>query len=203
MTTYLDKETVLKYLTSEGDGKASDYMLPAEYVKTLLEHLEKGEFDATNSIGCEKKCYGNAEEFKALKNSIEEKDAEIARLKSRITELEKLTELQKGTIDAQGKATRANMAKELSAIIQQEWQCSLPEILYIIECAEKGKYGAFSKPAQKEPELFICPNVGKLIICSGCHHATPHEHTDACEVEGAWPCERQKCVSLKALRAVL
>jgi hypothetical protein len=80
----------------------------------------------------------------------------IGDLKARIAELEKLTESQQGIINQQTEArqkARANMAKELSTIIQQEWQCSLPEILYIIECVEKGKYKEFPKPAQKKPDL--------------------------------------------------
>jgi hypothetical protein len=95
--------------------------------------------------------------------------------------------------------TRADMAKEISAIVEREWQCSLAEVLYIIECVSKGNHEPFKQPAQKahEPELFICPNAGKFNWdggCEECTHSKPHKWSYACQKESAECCG--ECVQI-------
>jgi len=162
MTTYLNKEAVLK--------AAKDAMTWPEHAAGLVMRIERGEFDATPGPLIMAYTADKDAEIARLKKelcfvsssagirgkSILASFRIIGDLKARIAELEKLTESQQGIINQQTEArqkARANMAKELSTIIQQEWQCSLPEILYIIECVEKGKYKEFPKPAQKKPDL--------------------------------------------------
>ena len=116
-------------------------------------------------------------------------------LESRIVDLEKLCDMQKATIDQQGKAlreAREDMAKEISAIIEGEWQCSLAEVLYIIECVSKENSEPFKQAAQKELELFICPKHADCNI--GCWHSGPHEKYSAC---GAFPDKCPKCIPVK------
>lgn len=200
MTTYLNKEAVLK--------AAKDAMTWPEHAAGLVMRIERGEFDATPGPLIMAYTADKDAEIARLKKelffvsssagirgkSILASFRIIGDLKARIAELEKLTESQQGIINQQTEArqkARANMAKDLSAIIQQEWQCSLPEILYIIECVEKGKYGEFPKPAQKEPELFICPGA-KSCIKDDCPHHHPHsyDHSLGCgeTVECSGPC---------------
>ena len=153
-----------------------------------------------------------------LDAALAEKGAEIARLKEEITrvnntwyayhsnlkdqlaELEKLTALQKETIDAQGKQLRE--ARE--TVLNDVWiKCfnemnsqSANRILFhydpedyipSLECGEilviLESLG-LEDPAQKapDPELFICPTRGKESeYCKLCESSAPHPHSDSCD----------------------
>ena len=153
-----------------------------------------------------------------LDAALAEKSAEIARLKDEITrvnntwyayhsnlkdqlaELEKLTALQKETIDAQGKQLRE--ARE--TVLNDVWiKCfnemnsqSANRILFhydpedyipSLECGEilviLESLG-LEDPAQKapDPELFICPTRGKESeYCKLCESSAPHPHSDSCD----------------------
>ena len=166
-----------------------------------------------------------------LDAALAEKGAEIARLKEEITrvnntwyayhsnlkdqlaELEKLTALQKETIDAQGKQLRE--ARE--TVLNDVWiKCfnemnsqSANRILFhydpedyipSLECGEilviLESLG-LEDPAQKapEPELFICPAHGVSEMCPTCHHSKPHEHTgENCTFDGV---QCKKCIPYK------
>jgi uncharacterized coiled-coil protein SlyX len=81
----------------------------------------------------------------------------IGDLKARIAELEKLTALQKETIDAQGKRIQ-RLRKAL------KYKCEM----------RRGS----EQQLQKEPELFVCPDADSSCICI---HSTPHAHSERCE----------------------
>lgn len=160
-------------------------------------------------------------ETRAQMKRSDEQDASIDRLAMRLADLEKITALQKETIDAQGTAlhlsniggnclcnactaekgnddedrckpivnelreARRKMAREICDIIQHEWVCNLPEILYIVECVLNENYNPFG-PAQKvpEPELVICSKANMTEMCGTCHHRILHELTDSCFEQG-------------------
>ncbi|MGD0535908.1 MAG: hypothetical protein ABR999_10810, partial [Methanoregula sp.] len=94
---------------------------------------------------------------------------EIKQHKDRIAELEKLADLQKATIDVQGKALREarDPCKTCDADSNE------------IPCDWNG-ISCRKHPAQKkEPEMVICPDAGKTERCAGgiCFHKVPHRHS--------------------------
>jgi len=124
----------------------------------------------------------------------------IIELEDRIADLEKLSTMQKATIDAQGKELReAREARE--TVLNDVWiKCFNemnfqsenrihydPEDSYIpsLECEEIVNILeslGLNKPAPKEPELFICPEAGRSArLCPLCRHSRPHE------------CDGQRC----------
>ena len=169
-----------------------------------------------------------------LDAALAEKGAEIARLKEEITrvnntwyayhsnlkdqlaELEKLTALQKETIDAQGKQLRE--ARE--TVLNDVWiKCfnemnsqSANRILFhydpedyipSLECGEilviLESLG-LEDPAQKapDPELFICDHA-KGCMSEFCSHRRPHERWDGCNNVGcdSRPGIPAKCIPYK------
>jgi len=125
------------------------------------------------------------------------KDVEIARLKDRISNLEKLTALQKETIDAQGEALQetnlikielANLKDTLNPDRRSCLTCENTECDVLI-----GADQTCWRPAQKapEPELFICPNYGIKPACANCSHNHPHKHTDNCDDH--FMCKSPRC----------
>lgn len=62
---------------------------------------------------------------------------------------------------------KLDMAKEISAIIEGEWMCSLPEVLYIIDCVSKGNHDPFNgskkEPSKEEIEREIRKQVTEAV----------------------------------------
>jgi hypothetical protein len=117
--------------------------------------------------------------------------SEILSLKGRIVDLEKLCDMQKTTLDQQGKALR-----EALETIRHTVPCDGCHPKPCSGCQwelERCKYRRLAKgdhhcryfkehredPAQKEPELFICP---ESCVCkpSTCFHRQPHTHGSGC-----------------------
>src|SRR5208337_5366127 len=93
MTTYLDKEAVLKAC---GEAEKCN----------IFERIRRGDYDATASSERWRTCMA-------------EKDAEIARLTVKISLLEGLCDIQKASLDEQGKVLReirGKMAPQPSAV---------------------------------------------------------------------------------------
>ena len=63
------------------------------------------------------------------------------------------------------------------------------EIMEILE-----SLGLKKDPPKDEPELVICPNVGKKDACSNCYHIKPHIHSASCDLETNWNNGRYNCV---------
>jgi hypothetical protein len=120
-------------------------------------------------------------------------------LKDQIVDLEKLSEIQKTTIDAQGKDLRK--AEDLEKRNSQKWYTLQKEQLTFRDPERKVvcdiMANGFTMPemAQKGPELFICPNIGCKPACSTCHASTPHLKDDCCDYSGVGGCA--KCIPYK------
>jgi uncharacterized coiled-coil protein SlyX len=101
-------------------------------------------------------------------------------LKNRIAELEKLSTMQKATIDSLGKELRE--AEDLRKRNSQKWRTLQKEQLTFRDPERKVvcdiMANGFTMPeiARKEPELFICPNSGIKPGCDHCDHRVPHQH---------------------------
>ncbi len=238
MTTYLNKEAVLK--------AAKDAMTWPEHAAGLVMRIERGEFDAHMGAVCSKcnirlahidlkdKTQGKDAEIARLKekcdaaifaphrlggpwDQLHKAVAENQTLRDRISELEKLTELQKETIDAQGKALQE--ARPPKCIVP----CPYPEegcpwyAVYEDErgtrhcCMKwrdendgKGIIHACEEPAQKEPELVICEGALDMqpirsSLCDPCRHGRPHKKDEDCYSLGCRiNSKKVKCVPVKS-----
>ncbi|MDD3019866.1 MAG: hypothetical protein PHX61_02655 [Alphaproteobacteria bacterium] len=203
MTIYLDREAVLKEIEKRRDFDEETYEL-----KRKIEH---GGFDAPQiPMGID---------HLGLMKILADKDAEIARLKEdkvdcvrdrniqywgllhrkdRIAELEKLCDMQKATIDAQGKKIRAynNFRQRLPSVDPARIVITTKDAVKE-HCAFEG---ILPQPAQKapEPELFICPNATTCRILK-CFHNTPHKYEDAsCNSTGNCPWKTGPCTPVKS-----
>jgi len=156
MTTYLDKESVLKAC---GEAEKCN----------IFERIRRGDYDATASSERWRTCMA-------------EKDAEIARLTVKISLLEGLCDIQKASLDEQEKLPKflapcpsPNDKCAHYAIYDRDGRgtrhCCMK---WRDENDGKGIIHACEEPAQKapEPELVIC-SFAK--ICKHvCFHKIPH-----------------------------
>lgn len=120
-------------------------------------------------------------------------------LEDRIAELEKLSTMQKATIDALGKELRE--AEDLRKRNSQKWRTLQKEQLtfrdpeWKVVCDIIANGFTMSEMTQKGPELFICPAHGVSEMCPTCHHSKPHEHTgETCNFDGV---RCKKCIPYK------
>ena len=107
----------------------------------------------------------------------------VKKLKDRIAELEKLSTMQKATIDAQGKARDEALSK-ISDLLCAEfhaYQSPLPfsaqELVRKQGDIIRSLRVEYRQSQEKEPELFICPDQGPGCICS---HNKPHLKQSDC-----------------------
>ena len=125
-----------------------------------------------------------------LREACEEHEKEIARiieLEDRIAELEKLSTVQKATIDARGKELEGLKTK---IKLREEKDRADFEFAIIQSILHNG-----DTPGKAEPELFICPAHGVSEMCPTCHHSKPHEHTgETCNFDGV---RCKKCIPYK------
>jgi uncharacterized coiled-coil protein SlyX len=196
MTTYLDKEAVRKAL--------SDIGMKACGLWNIIQMVDGGKFDTKPLLTDEavQSCY---------RKTLADKDAEISGLKkhieiciarddaneARISELEKLCDMQKTTIDARGKALRE--ARETYDKLRKSLKVNYG--IYGIPSIQEY---ADQNPSQKEPELVICPTSAD---CSqdGCPHKKPHQkiahplgdHLSNCDRAGKCG-GMTECIPLKA-----
>ena len=215
---YLDKEAVIKALKGRYEAE------PPYTFAEFIEQFEQGKFDAQPLLTDEavQSCYRktlsdkDAEitrlkgEFKDTKMWLDaaqssytqeigvnrDKTKKIHELKNRITDLEKLCDMQKATIDTQGKALRE----------AREQICKTCEGKgFITEYTTNGSASSTCPVckgtgllAQKapEPELFICPT-HQYEECDGgyCLHAIPHKRINSCD--GGTIC-KQPCIPIKS-----
>lgn len=132
---------------------------------------------------------------------------EMLRQRDRIAELEKLTALQKETIDAQGKALREARFTEdcriyglIKCLVAREgYDCG--EVDHILEYLN----GLGQQSAQKEPELVICEgaldmqSIGSS-LCDPCRHGRLHKKDeDCCSLGCRIDSKRVKCIPVNPL----
>jgi hypothetical protein len=191
---YLDGDAVLKALYDD-DGKERQY----EYCSELKERIEHGEFDARPVSRTFTEAYQAG--IYTAKKALADKDAEIAGLKEeadkkyvdlvhkynwlgaqtthRIADLEKLCDMQKATIETQGKTlreARENILDEVNEAFERvgHYPLYLDDVWPIVNACRP------NQPAQKESELFICPTSGTLEKCVICAHRKPHAYDENC-----------------------
>ncbi|MFA6364226.1 transcriptional regulator [Methanoregula sp.] len=163
-------------------------------------------------IALRKRCEDNRELAATHVKMIEEKSAKITRLneevvrseermmaegmqfEDRIAELEKLCDMQRANLDAQGNALREAREKGERALDQlhelhdqianglshEETMGSIEECIDTIAPGTSQIIHS-NQPAQKapEPELFICPEA-RVCKPSTCFHNQPHTHGSGC-----------------------
>ena len=200
-TTYLDKDAVLKALYDD-DGKERQY----EYCSELKERIEHGEFDArpvsrTFTEAYQARIYNSPALPDGPWDKLHKAVAENRNLRDRIADLEKLCDVQKATIDAQG-----------TSILDYQGMitcngCHPKPCSGCIKENESCKYRPYAKgdhicryfvAVKKEPELFVCP-FGKECRNGGCYHKEPHPNEHKCTIK----CARYdtfdiKCIPVKS-----
>ena len=114
----------------------------------------------------------------------------IIELEDRIAELEKLSTMQKATIDSLGKELlKAEKAVKCDGCHPKpcsgcRWENERCKYRPYAKGGHSCRY--FEEPQKKEPELFICPNSGIKPGCDHCDHRVPHQHKGK-------PCEDHLC----------
>jgi chromosome segregation ATPase len=207
---YLDKEKLLKEIKNwNSNGEELDW---------LKIRINQGEFDVKQAGACIYDSDCRRAVTTEVSRIVSTKDAEIARLqkhfddaqgeiqqlqregvqfKDRIADLEKLSTMQKATIDAQGEELHQKqiaLANLQDLVNPQRRSCLTCENTKcdVLICADQTCW----TPAQKkEPGLFICPNIGCKPACSICPASTPHPKDDCCDYSGTGGCA--KCIPYK------
>ncbi len=140
-------------------------------------------------VGLEKENHSRLGEILTLRGRIanyqkgeENLILENQKMGDRITELEKLCDIQKETIDQHH--------KKFNALQKEQSQMRDPERKVVCEILANG-FTMHEKPKKNEPELFICPKVN--CMRGFCYHRVPHRYMHECGSTES-PSECPNCV---------
>jgi hypothetical protein len=201
MTTYLDKEAVLKAFKEEPlnfynrflKGEFDAPLIPPEYWRTGMAEKDVEIARLKHQLKIESEASGHV--IRTAYDQITKLVSTVSLQGDRITDLEKLCDMQKATIDAQGNVLREERDRVLDDLISKFDDMNDEMFMGYMQSIRS------KQTAQKEPELVICPS-RKHGTCpnppKSCLHSSPHPKKYSgdgmcdciCQVTGS----RIKCV---------